>query len=153
VPGRARTSPRRNEQRTARGRRTRERHTAQRGPGLGGTIERGTEECRFDDLSKLLRQAETTTNGAVTVAWVPEARYHFFIYGTTRHQEDEHTIELHRNRRIDAQVGLDRRPPGDRSTLRVRVTGRFGTPVGGARVQVLIPDTRIVARAARVPST
>lgn len=93
------------------------------------------------------QQAVTTTSGEVHFEWLHAGTYRFHVFGTPRQFEGEQTFKLARNARIDAKVGLHRRPPGPRGAIRVCVTGRLDLPLAGARVEVKLPSIHIAPRA------
>jgi hypothetical protein len=84
---------------------------------------------------KLQRFVQTARDGTFQFPFLPPGDYVCAFLGTRRHLHGQPPpFRIEAAKKIEAKVGLHRRPPGPLHAIRVRVQGRLGLPVPGATV-------------------
>lgn len=92
------------------------------------------------------REVLSGADGSFVFPLLPPGRFIFAVFGTERHLEGAHPIELAGGGTATVQIGLHRRPTSPLHVVRVRVEDELALPVVGAPVQFVAPNfqTRVV---------
>jgi len=84
--------------------------------------------------ARFKRELETGKDGSFQFPWLPPGKFLLGIVGTHRHLQGVMPVEVGAGRKVEARIGLHRRPAGPGHSVRVRVEGPLGLPVPEARV-------------------
>ena len=83
---------------------------------------------------------ETGKDGSFVFPFLPPGKYLLAILGTHRHLQGVMPVEVAAGKKVEAKIGLHRRPAGPRHAVRVRVEGPLGLPIPGAKVVLRAED-------------
>jgi hypothetical protein len=83
---------------------------------------------------KFKREADTGADGSFQFPWLPPGKFLLAVMGTHRYLTGAMPAEVAAGKKVEARIGLHRRPEGPRHAVRVRVEGPLGLPVPGAKV-------------------
>jgi hypothetical protein len=80
------------------------------------------------------RATDTGKVGAFVFPFLPPGKYLLAVMGTQRYLEGAVPVEVQAGKKVEARIGLHRRPAGPRHAVRVRVESPLGLPIPDAKV-------------------